>query len=391
MNRFTTLTILTLPFFFLASCHDNGIQDEGELVIYGKLENAASISLLLEELTPTDLIPVDSITTDEYGNFKFSKDIDDAGFYRITLNSSNFITLAVEPHQKINITADVQDLPATYRVEGSHGSHILWKLNKERLSGVHKADSLRQLYRESRSEPDFPTRGEELRAHYRQLRNDQRDFVIEIIENNPEHLASILALYQYFENRLLLKESEHFDYFELLSKKLCNSYPTNKHVIDLKKRVNDYKREQEQKRLNEKNLAIGNPAPDIILPDTEGEQLSLSSFRGNVVLIDFWASWCTPCRAANKKLTGIYEKYNPKGFEIYGVSLDRNRDNWLEAIKQDNITWPQVSDLRFMNSPVVTLYNISDIPHTVLVGRDGSIIARGFSIDDLENLLAENL
>jgi peroxiredoxin len=384
-----------IVFVFLAgvwhSCQTTKEPGKSELILSGQVFNTADTMLLFEELTPSEVVPVDTIYIDSEGTFSFRKNIDDAGFYRITANPANFITLSAEPGEHIIITADIEDMPASYEVSGSPGSSIIWELSKKKDRGMKMADSLRVLYREYRGSPEFPEKREELRAAYRNIKDEQREFVMNVIDNNPNSLASVLALYQYFEDHMLLKENEHFEYFEKLSKSLCDVYPSNKHVIDLKKRVHDHKREEQQRLITERNLAIGNPAPEIVLPDPEGNPVTLSSFRGNVVLIDFWAAWCPPCRTANIKLGELYEKYRNRGFEIYGVSLDRTRDQWLNAIKKDNITWQQVSDLRFMNSPVVNLYNISEIPHAVLIDREGRIVARNFSIDELEDLLLANL
>jgi peroxiredoxin len=364
---------------------------EKGLVVSGQIQNAADTMLLFEELTPAELIPIDTVFTSDNGSFHFSIDINEAGFYRITANPANFITLSAEPGEEIEILADIEDLPSTYSVSGSPGSELLYNLNKVKAEGMMKADSLRKIYREHRGTPEFPEIREELRAEYRNIKNQQRDYVINVIENNLTSLSSVLALYQYFEDHILLNENDHFEYFEKLSNSLCDVYPTNKHVIDLKKRVHDHKREEQQRLENEKNLAAGNPAPEIVLPDPQGNRVSLSSLKGNVVLIDFWAAWCPPCRKANAILGELYDKYNSKGFEIYGVSLDRTHEQWTDAIEKDNITWHQVSDLRFMNSPVVTLYNISEIPYAVLIDREGNIIARDFSIDELEELIVANL
>jgi peroxiredoxin len=384
-----------IVFVFLAgvwhSCQTTKEPGKSELILSGQVFNTADTMLLFEELTPSEVVPVDTIYIDSEGTFSFRKNIDDAGFYRITANPANFITLSAEPGEHIIITADIEDMPASYEVSGSPGSSIIWELSKKKDRGMKMADSLRVLYREYRGSPEFPEKREELRVAYRNIKDEQREFVMNVIDNNPNSLASVLALYQYFEDHMLLKENEHFEYFEKLSKSLCDVYPSNKHVIDLKKRVHDHKREEQQRLITERNLAIGNPAPEIVLPDPEGNPVTLSSFRGNVVLIDFWAAWCPPCRTANIKLGELYEKYRNRGFEIYGVSLDRTRDQWLNAIKKDNITWQQVSDLRFMNSPVVNLYNISEIPHAVLIDREGRIVARNFSIDELEDLLRANL
>jgi peroxiredoxin len=391
MNKLSKHILLVFLSITWYSCQTTREPGESDLVLSGQILNAADTMFLLEELTPAELIPIDTIYTDSEGNFTFSKPIDDAGFYRITANPANFITLSAEPGERITIQAEIENMAASYEVSGSPGSYIIWKINKEKDRGMKMADSLRVLYREYRGTPEFPEKREELRAEYRKIKDQQREFVMKVIDDNPTSLASVLALYQYFENHILLKESEHFEYFERLSKSLCDVYPSNKHVIDLKKRVHDHKREEQQRLMIEQNLAVGNPAPEIVLPDPEGNPVALSSLRGNVVLIDFWAAWCPPCREANIRLGELYKKYRNQGFEIYGVSLDRTRDQWLNAINQDNITWQQVSDLRFMNSPVVNLYNFSEIPHTVLVDREGKIIARNFSVDELENLLLANL
>lgn len=378
--------------FAFTSCQDNSNgTKEGEFVVSGQLRVSQPEKLVFEELTPSDLISIDTILTDNKGNFTYTHYIENAGFYRLRPLQGSFITLAVEPDEKIYLTADYDNIRGTYTVSGSPGSEILWELTRKQQQGLQKADSLRTVFHDNRFEPDFEEIRQELKNEYHQIKEEQVAFALSIIDQHPESLASILALYQFFEDKRLITEAEYFDYFNHLSQSLCNAYPSNKHVINLKKRVNDFKREEQQRKQNEENLAAGKKAPDITLPDPEGNQRSLSSLEGNVVLIDFWAAWCPPCREANSLLNELYPKYKDEGFEIYAVSLDRTKEQWLNAIKKDNITWPQVSDLRFMNSPVVNLYNITDVPHYVLIDRNQQIIARNFPLSELDSLLQENL
>jgi peroxiredoxin len=135
----------------------------------------------------------------------------------------------------------------------------------------------------------------------------------------------------------------------------------------------------------------GAVAPDFTQKTPEGTDLSLSDLRGKVVLIDFWASWCGPCRRENPYVVQLYNQYKDKGFEILGVSLDRNRESWLQAIKDDNLTWKHVSDLQFWQNAAAKLYGVSSIPHTVLIDREGKIIARGLRSAELSQLLPEVL
>jgi peroxiredoxin len=136
-------------------------------------------------------------------------------------------------------------------------------------------------------------------------------------------------------------------------------------------------------------LRKGQPAPDIALPDPQGQIRRLSELRGKWVLIDFWASWCRPCRMENPNVVRLYDKYHSKGFEIFGVSLDHNRDAWLKAIETDGLRWLHVSDLKGWQSAGAQLYRVSGIPFTVLVDPEGRIAAKGLRGASLEQRLQQ--
>jgi len=137
------------------------------------------------------------------------------------------------------------------------------------------------------------------------------------------------------------------------------------------------------------NIIEGDYAPNISAPTPDGEVLALNDLKGKVVLIDFWASWCGPCRRENPNVVKMYNKYKDKGFEILGVSLDKNRDRWLKAIEDDNLTWPHISDLEGWASKPAQMYKVSSIPYTVLVDKDGKIIGKKLRGPSLEAKLAE--
>lgn len=149
--------------------------------------------------------------------------------------------------------------------------------------------------------------------------------------------------------------------------------------------VNNLKKEAAGAR----SRVSGAMAPEIDLPTPEGNNIKLSDLRGKIVLIDFWASWCGPCRRENPNVVRVYEKYKDKGFEILGVSLDRDRARWVQAIEQDGLEWLHVSDLKFWQSVAAQTYGVSGIPYTVLVDREGKIIASRLRGAALENKLAE--
>ena len=144
-------------------------------------------------------------------------------------------------------------------------------------------------------------------------------------------------------------------------------------------------------------LQRGNKSPEIKLPTTKGDTISLSSLKGKLVLIDFWGTWCAPCVAEQAELARLYKKYklasftNGKGFEIYGVALEAKKPNWESFIIKNKISWIQVSDLKFWRSPVAKAYNIQELPFNVLIDGKGVILAKNLHGKELEMEIGKNL
>jgi len=134
-------------------------------------------------------------------------------------------------------------------------------------------------------------------------------------------------------------------------------------------------------------IHLGYDAPEIALPAVNGDTLKLSSLKGKVVLLDFWASWCGPCRVANKGLAKLYSKFREKGFEIYSVSLDDERDDWLKAIKKDKVTWMQVNDMMGKEARTAIDWNVYALPTSYLIDKEGKLIAMDLEGKELEKTL----
>ncbi len=136
---------------------------------------------------------------------------------------------------------------------------------------------------------------------------------------------------------------------------------------------------------------ITDPRLQINLPDVKGDSIALESLKGKVVLLDFWASWCMPCRAANKKLVKLYDKYKSQGFEIYSVSVDDDKKDWVKAIEKDKILWLQVNDPRNWGAQSAVNWNISVLPTTFLINKKGDVVVIDPSEKKLESAIKELL
>lgn len=387
MIRFNFIAFAFLA--FVMSCQSQKQENDANyFVLNGKLENADRTNILLQELTTRELLTIDSFYTDASGAFAYRGKTDEAGFFILKVDDANKVTLLIEPGEELYISGDATKLATHYSVRGSEGSALLEAYYRKIHPNIEKLDSLSDIYDSTRHTDAYAEIRDDLKSSYKKLFRDQQDHVQQFIKKNPKSLASIIALYQYFGDRLLLNNDNHFAYFESLSTSLSEVYPTNKHVMELNRQVSRLKKSELKRNLLQYDLSVGNIAPEVVLPDPDGNTIALSSLRGKYVLIDFWASWCNPCRKANLELKSIYDQYKDFGFEIYGISLDRTMDQWLQGIREDGVTWPQVSDLRLWNSPVVSLYGVERIPFSLLICPDGKIISKKISTDELEDFLA---
>lgn len=194
------------------------------------------------------------------------------------------------------------------------------------------------------------------------------------IKENPGSLVAAYVLYRDFSYRLSPEEIRQN--LQLLDPKLSNT----PYVAVLKDLVNVLTR-----------VGVGNKAPDFEGLTPEGKSIKLSDHFGKYLLLDFWASWCGPCRRENPNLVKAYQKYHDKGFEIFAVSLDKDKEAWLKGIKDDNLSWTHVSDLAFWNSAAAKLYGVRAIPANVLIDPNGVIVGRNLRGEDLDKKLEELL
>jgi len=218
-------------------------------------------------------------------------------------------------------------------------------------------------------------KGSDLQDLYVSYKKDQGVKIDEFIKQHPNSLVSLYALYRDFSYRLTPEEIKAN--LQLLNPSLQNTEYGNilKELVSTMERV-----------------AVGKKAPDFALKDPEGNVVKLSDRLGKgYLLVDFWASWCGPCRKENPNVVKVYSEYKDKGFDVFGVSLDASKEPWLKAIEKDHLTWTHVSDLQFWNNAAAKLYGIRSIPSNLLLDKDGVIIAKNLRGEELEAKLAELL
>jgi peroxiredoxin len=214
--------------------------------------------------------------------------------------------------------------------------------------------------------------------------SDLNNYLKNFIETNTNPTLTTLALG--WSSRSLSQND-----FETEMNNLIKKFPTNKVLAEMKKSYDAQKAQTAQMQQQQDNSWVNKQAPDFSMPDANGKIVSLSSFKGKYLLVDFWASWCSPCRMENPNVVKAYNEFKDKNFTILGVSLDKEKDPWQEAILADKLAWTQVSDLKYWNSAAVDIFKFQGIPFNILIDPQGKIIAQELRGNDLENKLKEIL
>jgi thiol-disulfide isomerase/thioredoxin len=368
----TTRTAIIISSLFLFFACQSGKEN---FRVSGNLSGEKGAMVFLKEMTVRNLIPVDSAMPDENGAFSLRGYTDMVRFYTFYISKDDFITLLIRPGDRITLTGETQSLSDTYQVEGSDDSRNIRELNIELKKTLLRIKALSRILNDSINSPDFENIKSGLDKTYAEIVNSQREFTFRFIRENINSPASLMALYQQIgSHHYLLDPVKDFPYYKMVDSSLTILYPGSEAVQELHRQVVELTAQKRATEMNLRRFEKGATVPEIALPSPDGDTIALSSLKGKYVLLDFWASWCSPCRYENPNLVSVYQKYNSKGFEIYQVSLDRSHAAWTKAINDDHLTWINVSDVKYWNSVVVPVYNIQGIPANFLLDPEGRII-----------------
>ncbi|MDX9750823.1 MAG: TlpA disulfide reductase family protein [Flavobacteriales bacterium] len=364
----------------MAACTSGG--DSGTLTV--EIADGGGRTLYLESISGRSPVRIDSTTLSAGGAGRLSLHALPMDYYRITFGEGSDLVLAVDSTSHVTVQAPAHPLHAATSVQGPAHTEGFFRFQQATIAFEEQRERIRQAMQERPGDPALLAELNALNAEY-------HDLCKRTATADPGAPVALSAV-----SRLPIEDDTAL--YKQVRDALHATMPRSGFYTKFKSQVDRIEQQEIARRLQEEELRRlsmvappGSPAPEIKQATPDGGQFALSQLRGKVVLIDFWASWCRPCRIENPRLKEVYAQYKGRGFEILGVSLDRDKGAWTTAIADDGLPWKHVSDLRYWQNAAALEYAVSSIPHGVLVDREGKIVAKGVRAHELAAKLDELL
>jgi len=342
--------------------------------IQGNIKNKPNNLVVLLEVTSGGQQLIDSARTDGSGNFTITGNVTESIICQLQWDENSLVYMIIDNKTQAKVECSGSGLDVSYALSGKgiENSSELKQLVDLNASYIIKLQNIENRARGLTNTAENYAIGQQLQKEYYQLLSERKKDITKLV------LGMKKSPVPYFVLATQMLEEIEFPLLEHTYLSLKAFSPSSKYMAEMTSRYE-----------KEKLLAIGAVAPDIKLKQPDGTELALSSLRGKVVLIDFWASWCGPCRRENPFNRKMYADFKDKGFEIFGVSLDSDAGRWKSAIAADSLAWKHVSDLGGWQSAPAKMYQVSSIPATYLLDKDGKIIAKGLRGENLYAKLQE--
>jgi thiol-disulfide isomerase/thioredoxin len=353
-------------------------QNDKNVTIKGSYPTGSGQIVSLEMLNIDQTQFIDSVKVSNSGKFQISFNLDNPELILVKNESGQYINLLAFPDDLIQLEIPQSDFSKGYSVSGSAESEKIKSLADKVEVTKFKLDSLSQAFEklENQEGPEASL----LISAYQQIVLDQKRNNIRHVVENLNSLSSVYALYQRIApETYILNELKDLQYFKIVADSIKVKYPgstlTTSLVNDVDKRIQDYNNVLTLNKLAENDIQETGLI-DLTIEDPNGNEISLSSLKGKVVLLNFWASWDSDSKESNNLLKGLYKKYHSRGFEVYSIGLENNRNNWRSSIDFEEYNWINVSELTYPYSYATTAYNVTELPANYLIDREGNIVAK---------------